>query len=388
MAARPPGIPCLLSPLQTAANGHCGDPQLLRCCPWVRDRNRAQAGGPEQGGVCSTPKISPALSASLRQLFLLCAAPGGFNSSFSPAVPREEIAYVTCTYRNTCIEHPDFLATIDLNPCSPCYGQVPLSARAPGTRCRLRVSPRAGSSVPLCSGCPALADRPLSLSRGWGGSDSLPNSLPEHLGAARSSGARGHPWLLLRREMLPLSRGFGRPSNLQNSASCSRAAVSEPFCCALGQPGATHTGNRRFPALKLQLGLSPARGGSEPSRPSLQELSTKCTLEPGGASESPEPTGSSRLRRVCRAAQGCVRAIIGVSAHTWLSQFEQNGARNSRANPASPATRGSCRSAEPGAGGSVSPSLEAEPAPGERRPRESRTCSTRVPVSPRALSPA
>ncbi|NWS77992.1 SBP1 oxidase, partial [Crotophaga sulcirostris] len=38
--------------------------------------------------------------------------------------PREEIAYVTCTYRNTCIDQPDFLATIDLNPRSPCYGQV------------------------------------------------------------------------------------------------------------------------------------------------------------------------------------------------------------------------------------------------------------------------
>ncbi|XP_010158135.1 PREDICTED: selenium-binding protein 1-like, partial [Eurypyga helias] len=41
----------------------------------------------------------------------------------SPA-PREEIAYVTCTYRETCIDQPDFLATIDLNPRSPCYCQV------------------------------------------------------------------------------------------------------------------------------------------------------------------------------------------------------------------------------------------------------------------------
>ncbi|XP_069734624.1 methanethiol oxidase-like [Phaenicophaeus curvirostris] len=39
-------------------------------------------------------------------------------------VPREEVAYVTCTYRGTCFDHPDFLATIDLNPESPCYGQV------------------------------------------------------------------------------------------------------------------------------------------------------------------------------------------------------------------------------------------------------------------------
>ncbi|KAM6190427.1 methanethiol oxidase-like [Sarcoramphus papa] len=38
--------------------------------------------------------------------------------------PREEVAYVTCTYRETCIDQPDFLATIDLDPRSPCYCQV------------------------------------------------------------------------------------------------------------------------------------------------------------------------------------------------------------------------------------------------------------------------
>ncbi|NXG39173.1 SBP1 oxidase, partial [Dromaius novaehollandiae] len=38
--------------------------------------------------------------------------------------PREELAYVTCTYRETGIDQPDFLATIDLKPTSPHYGQV------------------------------------------------------------------------------------------------------------------------------------------------------------------------------------------------------------------------------------------------------------------------
>uniref|UniRef100_A0A669QI95 Methanethiol oxidase n=1 Tax=Phasianus colchicus TaxID=9054 RepID=A0A669QI95_PHACC len=38
--------------------------------------------------------------------------------------PREEVAYVTCTYRETGIDQPDFLATIDLNPRSPYYCQV------------------------------------------------------------------------------------------------------------------------------------------------------------------------------------------------------------------------------------------------------------------------
>ena len=40
---------------------------------------------------------------------------------------------MTCTYRETCVEQPDFLATIDLNPRSPCYCQVPVSLqRLPG----------------------------------------------------------------------------------------------------------------------------------------------------------------------------------------------------------------------------------------------------------------
>uniref|UniRef100_A0A8D0FND1 Methanethiol oxidase n=1 Tax=Strix occidentalis caurina TaxID=311401 RepID=A0A8D0FND1_STROC len=43
---------------------------------------------------------------------------------FSTPAPREEVAYVTCTYRGTCIDQPDFLATVDLNPKSSCYGQV------------------------------------------------------------------------------------------------------------------------------------------------------------------------------------------------------------------------------------------------------------------------
>ena len=34
---------------------------------------------------------------------------------------------MTCTYRETCIDEPDFLATIDLDPRSPCYCQVPVS---------------------------------------------------------------------------------------------------------------------------------------------------------------------------------------------------------------------------------------------------------------------
>uniref|UniRef100_A0A8C8B2Z1 Uncharacterized protein n=1 Tax=Otus sunia TaxID=257818 RepID=A0A8C8B2Z1_9STRI len=45
-----------------------------------------------------------------------------------PPFQEEEVAYVTCTYRGTCIDQPDFLATVDLNPKSSCYGQVPAPA--------------------------------------------------------------------------------------------------------------------------------------------------------------------------------------------------------------------------------------------------------------------
>lgn len=51
--------------------------------------------------------------------------PARFEPGFVSPAPREEVAYVTCTYRSTCIDQPDFLATVDLNPRSPHYGQVP-----------------------------------------------------------------------------------------------------------------------------------------------------------------------------------------------------------------------------------------------------------------------
>ncbi|NWI80734.1 SBP1 oxidase, partial [Dryoscopus gambensis] len=38
--------------------------------------------------------------------------------------PREEIIYVPCIYRNTGRKIPDFLATVDVDPKSPCYSQV------------------------------------------------------------------------------------------------------------------------------------------------------------------------------------------------------------------------------------------------------------------------
>ncbi|PKU30436.1 selenium-binding protein 1-a-like [Limosa lapponica baueri] len=41
-----------------------------------------------------------------------------------PKGPREEIVYLPCIYRNTGIEKPDYLATVDVDPKSPHYSQV------------------------------------------------------------------------------------------------------------------------------------------------------------------------------------------------------------------------------------------------------------------------
>ncbi|XP_016159465.1 PREDICTED: selenium-binding protein 1, partial [Ficedula albicollis] len=66
----------------------------------------------------------------------------------SPA-PREEVAYVTCTYRNTGIDQPDFLATVDLNPRSCHYGQVIHRLPMPNLKDELHC---AGWAGPAC-GC-------------------------------------------------------------------------------------------------------------------------------------------------------------------------------------------------------------------------------------------
>lgn len=41
-----------------------------------------------------------------------------------PKGPREEIVYLPCIYRNTEIQKPDYLATVDVNPKSPAYCKV------------------------------------------------------------------------------------------------------------------------------------------------------------------------------------------------------------------------------------------------------------------------
>ncbi|XP_014006031.2 methanethiol oxidase isoform X2 [Salmo salar] len=41
-----------------------------------------------------------------------------------PTGPREEIVYLPCIYRNTGIQKPDYLATVDVDPKSPTYCQV------------------------------------------------------------------------------------------------------------------------------------------------------------------------------------------------------------------------------------------------------------------------
>lgn len=49
-----------------------------------------------------------------------------------PSGPREEIVYLPCIYRNTGIEAPDYLATVDIDPKSPQYCQVRWSSGTGG----------------------------------------------------------------------------------------------------------------------------------------------------------------------------------------------------------------------------------------------------------------
>ncbi|XP_072139561.1 methanethiol oxidase [Mobula birostris] len=49
----------------------------------------------------------------------------GFSSPLNAMKgPREEIVYLPCIYRNTAVNKPDYLATVDVDPKSPTYSQV------------------------------------------------------------------------------------------------------------------------------------------------------------------------------------------------------------------------------------------------------------------------
>lgn len=61
---------------------------------------------------------------------------------------REEIVYVPCIYRNTDIEKPDYLATVDVNPKSTAYSQVIHRLRMPNLRDELH-----HSGWNACSSC-------------------------------------------------------------------------------------------------------------------------------------------------------------------------------------------------------------------------------------------
>ena len=80
---------------------------------------------------------------------------------------------MTCTYRGTCIDQPDFLATVDLNPKSSCYGQVPVSALGLYWACT-----GLGTGCWLCaSRCLRTQDFSLFC---WGSSDG--STAPWHAG--------------------------------------------------------------------------------------------------------------------------------------------------------------------------------------------------------------
>src|SRR5262245_38605337 len=60
--------------------------------------------------------------------------PGFASPKEAMKAPREKLLFVTCTYANTGIDKPDYLAVVDVDPASPKYGQVVhrLSMPTPG----------------------------------------------------------------------------------------------------------------------------------------------------------------------------------------------------------------------------------------------------------------
>lgn len=86
------------------------------------------------------PQAFPALP-----LPLLSTLPSPLTAVY-PLGPREEIVYLPCIYRNTGIEAPDYLATVDIDPKSPHYCQVRWSL---GTGV-----PRVPSPAPAPRRCP------------------------------------------------------------------------------------------------------------------------------------------------------------------------------------------------------------------------------------------
>ncbi|XP_078601728.1 methanethiol oxidase-like [Branchiostoma floridae x Branchiostoma japonicum] len=53
-----------------------------------------------------------------------CSGPGYRTPLDAMKAPREQLAYLPCTYCNTGIDKPDYLATVDVNPDSPTYSKV------------------------------------------------------------------------------------------------------------------------------------------------------------------------------------------------------------------------------------------------------------------------
>lgn len=131
---------CGPAPMPTvSAATKCG-----RCGPGYPTPLEAMRG---KGAMLETPPWEGTLQASALSCCLTCWGGGGpqtpasslrhsqrcpCHSSpptiptacFLPPGPREEIVYLPCIYRNTGIEAPDYLATVDVDPRSPQYCQV------------------------------------------------------------------------------------------------------------------------------------------------------------------------------------------------------------------------------------------------------------------------
>ena len=84
--------------------------------PWPDRRSFLQAGVAFSGAAL----FGTSGSATVLQP----STPGFASPQQALQAPREKILFVACTYANTGVDQPDYLAVVDVDPSSPQYGQV------------------------------------------------------------------------------------------------------------------------------------------------------------------------------------------------------------------------------------------------------------------------
>ena len=95
---------------------HLQAPSPRVSAPWPDRRSFLQAGVAFSGAALF---VTSGSATALRP-----STPGFASPQQALQAPREKILFVVCTYANTGVDQPDYLAVVDVDPSSPQYGQV------------------------------------------------------------------------------------------------------------------------------------------------------------------------------------------------------------------------------------------------------------------------